>query len=88
MQLPPFHEADEENSLPSCERFATLAGTDEWDDPECKVCHHLEMEHTSPGRRALSTEDILTIRERMIDKSYAVEVARGIADRAYFDSQE
>jgi hypothetical protein len=83
-----FGELDEPNPLPVCEQFVMLVGTDERDDPECKVCDHLEMEHTTLGRRALSTEEIHAIRERMIDKSYAVEVARGIADQAYFDSQE
>ena len=77
--LPFFDEIDAPNPWPVCERFATLAGTDERDDPECKLCDHLEMDHEEAGRRVVSTEEIVAVREFMLDQAFAVEIAQSIA---------
>jgi hypothetical protein len=77
--LPFFDEIDSPNPWPVCGQFATLEGIDERDDPECKLCDHLEMEHAGTGRRAISTEEIVAAREFMLDQAFAVEIAQSIA---------
>jgi hypothetical protein len=81
--ISPFHET---NDLQACEQFTTLIGVDE-DGPSCKVCDYLEAKHVKPGRRALSSDEIHAIREKMIDMSVAVEAARASTDQAFSDSE-
>jgi hypothetical protein len=83
MMIPPFHET---NDLPACEQFTTLIGVGEA-DPGCKVCDHIESEHVKPGRRALSSEEIHALREKVIDMSVEVEAARESTDQAFSDSE-
>jgi hypothetical protein len=81
--ISPFHET---NDLPACEQFTTLIGVDKA-DLGCKVCNHLEAEHVKPGRRALSSDEIHALREKMIDMSVEVEAARASTDQAFSDSE-
>jgi hypothetical protein len=81
--ISPFHET---NDLPACEQFTTLIGVDEA-DARCKVCDHLEAEHVKPGRRALSSNEIHALREKIIDMSVEVEAARASTDQAFSDSE-
>ena len=81
--ISPFHET---NDLPACEQFTMLIGVNEA-DPACKVCDYLETEHVKPGRRALSSNEIHQMREKMIDMSVAVEAAQASTDQAFSDSE-
>ena len=64
----------------------TLIGVDE-DNPSCKVCDHPEREHVKPGRRALSSDAIQALREKIIDISVEVEAAQASTDQAFSDSE-